>query len=67
MKEARINAGKTVSEVARACGVTVQAVYQWESGETNPTAANLVRLAGMYACDAGDLLGMAAEHAQDSA
>lgn len=56
MKEARINAGKTVAEVARACGVTVQAVYQWESGETRPTATNLVRLAGMYACDAGDLL-----------
>lgn len=56
MKEARIKAGKTVSEVARACGVTVQSVYQWESGETNPTAKNLVRLAGMYACNAGDLL-----------
>lgn len=56
MKEARINAGKTVSEVARACGVTVQAVYQWERGETMPTATNLVRLTEMYSCGARDLL-----------
>lgn len=56
MKEARINAGKTVLEVAAACRVSAQAVYQWEKGETQPTAANLVRIAKLYACDAGDLL-----------
>lgn len=56
LKEARANAGKTVLEVARALQVSAQAVYQWERGETTPTASNLVKLAGMYCCDACDLL-----------
>lgn len=65
MKDARINAGKTVAEVASMCGVSVQAVYQWESGETTPTAANLVRMVDLYKCEAGELLADARRRRRD--
>lgn len=55
-KEARTNAGKSVLEVAHALHVSPQAVYQWERGETTPTVANLVGLAGVCCCDVGDLV-----------
>ena len=34
-------------EVAQACGVSVPAVCQWESGVTHPTSANARRLSSV--------------------
>ncbi|WP_295802169.1 helix-turn-helix transcriptional regulator [uncultured Microbulbifer sp.] len=46
MKQAREKAGLTQSELARSCGVSVQAVSQWESGSTkNPAASNVLATA----------------------
>ena len=56
LKEARINAGLSVLEAARAMNVSPQAVYQWERGETTPTVANLVGMAGLYCCPVDELL-----------
>ena len=56
MKKARVNAGKTVLDVSRALGVSPQAVYQWESGETTPTVQSLVNMAGLYGCSVDELL-----------
>lgn len=56
LKEARIKSGLTVIAVARAINVSQQAVYQWESGETSPTIANLIKLAKLYGCKVDDLL-----------
>lgn len=56
MKEARLSAGKTVLEVSRALCVSPQAVYQWESGQTNPSSTKLIRLAELYGCLVDNLL-----------
>lgn len=57
----RINANKTVLEVAHSLQISQQAVYQWESGETMPTPSNLVKLSGLYGCTVDDLLRKDAE------
>lgn len=56
MKEARLNAGKTVLEVAHFLTVSPQAIYQWENGETIPSAAKLKQIAGLYGCSVDELL-----------
>lgn len=56
MKEVRLSAGKTVLEVSHVLGVSPQAVYQWESGQTNPSSTKLVRLAELYGCLVDNLL-----------
>jgi DNA-binding transcriptional regulator YiaG len=38
-------AGASLADVARACGVTKQAVAFWESGEFAPAGANLIAYA----------------------
>lgn len=55
-KEARERAGKSVLEVSRSLGVSPQAVYQWEWGETAPRLSFLGKLAEMYGCSVDELL-----------
>jgi len=55
-RKAREEAGKTVAETAKACGVTRQAVHGWERGEYKPSADMLVKLAEFYQCSVDDLL-----------
>lgn len=56
LKQCRVEACRTVDEVAGALKIRRQSVYQWERGETLPTAANLLRLASLYTCTVDDLL-----------
>ena len=56
IKEARARAGMTVLYVSHVLGVSPQAVYQWESGETKPTVQNLVNMSGLYCCTVDELL-----------
>lgn len=56
LKQCRLNAGRTVDEVANALQISRQAVYQWERGEAMPTASNLVKLAGLYCCTVDNLI-----------
>lgn len=55
-RAARKAAGVSVREVCEVLGVSYAAVYQWELGVTNPTVANLVKLAQLYNCTIDDLL-----------
>lgn len=55
-KEARERAGKSVLEVSRFLGVSPQAVYQWEWGETAPRLSFLGKMADMYGCTVDELL-----------
>jgi DNA-binding XRE family transcriptional regulator len=43
----RLGAGATLKDVALAVGVSRQCIYQWETGETTPRGANLVRYAAV--------------------
>jgi len=52
IKEAIETSGVTVSAVATACGISVQAVYQWMNGETKTIdGSNLVELAEVTGFD----------------
>ncbi len=44
LKNGRSAKGKSLQEVADACGVTRQAVYCWEASKTSPTMDNLLKL-----------------------
>lgn len=55
-RSARINAGKTVSDVMKEMGVSDAAVYNWETGVNKPRASLLVKLADYYGCSVDDLL-----------
>lgn len=55
-KKAREEAGKTISETAKACGVSRQAVHGWERGEYKPSADMLIKLAAFYGCSIDELL-----------
>ena len=52
----RKKAGMTQAETAKALGVTVSAVSQWESGDTNPSTAKLPVLAKLYGVTVDELL-----------
>ena len=45
IRQARVAAGLSVPELARACGLSRQAVYNWESDADQPTGPNLVAAA----------------------
>lgn len=44
LREARLRAGLTQSELARGCGTTQSAVSRWESGGVEPSLEALQRL-----------------------
>ena len=53
----RKRANLTQAEVARALGVTPQAVSQWERGEAEPANEKLLPLAKLYGVTVGRILG----------
>ena len=55
-KKAREEAGKTIVETSKACGVSRQAVHGWERGDYKPSADMLVKIAAFYKCSIDDLL-----------
>lgn len=55
-REARIAAGLSVASVMKALKVSDAAVYQWETGETKPTAKRLPEIAKLYGCTVDELL-----------
>lgn len=55
-REARVKAGKTVSDVMAEMGVSDSAVYNWETGVNKPRASFLPKLAAFYGCTIDDLL-----------
>ena len=52
----RKRAGLTQTDVAKALGVTVSAVCQWENGLTTPTGKRLPEIAKLYGCTIDELL-----------
>lgn len=56
MKAERARRGMTAKEVARQIGVHSNSVLSWESGESEPVADNLQKLARLYGCSIEYLL-----------
>ena len=48
LRGARVNAKKTVKEIAEKLGVTTQTVYNWEQGITQPKMQHTQQLAELY-------------------
>ena len=57
LKQFRVNAGMTQSEVAAAAGVTQPSYQRWESGATSIPEAKLEKLATTLNTDPKTLLG----------
>lgn len=57
IKSARLKAGLSQKEVALSLGVKGPSVHAWETGKTQPTAANLKTLAHLYKVPVDYLLG----------
>lgn len=55
-RDARMRAGKRVSDVTDALGVTRAAVSQWENGIYFPRHDKLLKLSRLYGCTVDDLL-----------
>jgi transcriptional regulator with XRE-family HTH domain len=49
-------AGVSQAELSRVMDVRPQSVSLWVTGKTIPTAAHLIRLAGILECSVDDLL-----------
>lgn len=58
LKAARAEMGYSMEYVAEACGVKqYQTISKWESGNNTPSIDKLMKLAELYGCDIGYLLG----------
>lgn len=55
-RQARLRAGKSVSDVMEAIHVSDAAVYSWETGAYQPRSGKLIQLARFYGCSVEDLL-----------
>ena len=56
IKEFREAANLTQAQIAKAAGVTIGAVSQWECGRCNPSAVALLRISRAFNCNPEDLL-----------
>ena len=55
LREARINAGLTLKEVAIDIGVSLNTISRWERGIGKPNLAELAFLAKMYGLSVNDI------------
>ncbi len=57
LKAFRLENRYKLKDIAEVSGVSVQAVAQWESGETKPSIDKLVSIARFYSCTVDELIG----------
>ena len=58
LKEARKNLGYSLEKVAELCGIQqYQTVSSWENGNSTPSIEKLIKLADLYDCEIGYLIG----------
>jgi len=57
LKPLRIAAGFTQAQLASELGVEQATISRWESGETMPSVAKLIKLTTILKCDINDLFG----------
>lgn len=61
----RQGAGLTQAQVAEVLNISNDAVSRMERGAIMPSAARLIQLAGIFGCDAADLLTEGSPHVAD--
>ena len=57
LKAYRIDNRYKLKDIAEVAGVSVQAVQQWESGETKPSVDKLLLVARFYGVTVDELIG----------
>lgn len=57
LKRERVKRGWTQGQVAKACGVSTQTVYDWESGRRKPSYEVLVKLEDLFKMNHRELFG----------
>ena len=57
LKNLRIENRYKLKDIAEVTGVSVQAVHQWESGETTPDIEKIVKIAKFYGVTIDELIG----------
>ena len=63
LKAYRIANRYKLKDIAQVAGVSVQAVHQWESGETNPSIDKLALVAKFYGVNIDELIAEPLEEA----
>lgn len=58
IKTIRKQRNLTQKDVAASLGVGQSAVAMWETGQSVPRAAVLIKMAGLFGCSVDDLLGI---------
>lgn len=58
IKSERVRLGMSADDVAKAIGVHINAIRRWETGQSEPSASNLIKLSGLYQCTPDYLLGI---------
>jgi len=57
LKKIRLEKRYKLKDIAEVAGVSIQAVHQWESGETQPPVDKLVKVARFYGVTVDALIG----------
>ena len=63
LKEVRLEQRYKLKDIAEVAGVSIQAVHQWESGETQPPIDKLLKVARFYGVTVDELIGEPLEEA----
>ena len=56
IRAARVNAGMSQQQAAKAVGVTFYKLQAWESGKVEPKVSDLYKMAKAYGCTISDFL-----------
>lgn len=67
IKQHRLSAGLTATQLADAVDVSVPLVSQWEGGAKMPSPVLLVKLAQVFGCTTDELLGLRREEVENRA
>lgn len=55
LKALRVNAEMTQESAAKAIGITVRTLQNWENYDTSPTAQQLFKICNTYNCELADI------------
>lgn len=55
LKAARINAGLTQKEAAKALGISNKTLHSWENGDTSPSAEHIDAICDLYKMSYNDI------------